>query len=172
MRKSRTQSHSTRKTNLHIELLAIDDLLSYSEDIQSTESPLHTKFAHQISNIMASQENQEHSAPTTHHQTREGFPHSARSRGTGNSKAGGRDKSRAGGRGNSKGYGSRGDRGKGGGGGRGGRGGFHKQKEVGRAEWAYVNLIVSSSPFGLINEAAFKVTDEHAIPSKLQSDKR
>lgn len=164
MRKSRTQSHSTRKTNLHIELLAIDDLLSYSEDIQSTESPPHTKFAHQISKIMASQENQEHSAPTTHHQTREGFPHSARSRGTGNAKAGGK--------GNSKGFGSRGDRGKGRGGGRGGRGGFHKQKEVGRAEWAYVNQIVSSSPFGLINKAAFKVTDEHAIPSKLQSDKR
>lgn len=83
---------------------------------------------------MASQESQEHSAPTTKHPNREEFPQSVHGRGTGKSRAGGRDNSRPGGRGSSRGRGGRGDRGNDRG--RGGRGRFQKQKEVGRAEWA------------------------------------
>ena len=110
---------------------------------------------------MASQENQEHSASTTNHQNGEGLSLSARGKLTGNS--------RVGGRGSSRGFGSRN---RGNGGGRGGRGGSHKQKEVGRAEWAYVDQTISSSPSGLINEVVLQVIDEHATMSKLQNDKR
>lgn len=105
---------------------------------------------------MASQDNQELSAPTTNHQNGEGTPHSARGKSTGKSMGGG------GGRGSSKGFGSRN---------RGNGGGRHKHKDVGRAEWAYVNPTISSSPSGLINQAVPQAIEEHAMTSKLQNDK-
>lgn len=111
---------------------------------------------------MASQENQGHSAPTTNHQNGEGpFPRSTLDRGTGSK--------RAGGRGSSRGGGGRGHRGSGAG--RGGRVGSNKKKEVGRAEWAYVNQTASSFSSGLINQAVNQLTDEHVTPSELQNDK-
>ena len=75
---------------------------------------------------MPSQENHEHSAPTTNHHNGEGSSHSARDIRTGNSMGGGRGR----GRGSSNGFGSRN---------RGNGGGRHKKKDIGRAEWAYVD---------------------------------
>lgn len=89
--------------------------------------------------------------------------------GTGKSRAGATENSRSGGRGrsNRRHQGHRGN-----GDGRGGRAGFKRKKEVGRAEWAYVHQTASLSQSGLINEAVFQVTDEHATRSEKQNDKR
>ena len=151
-------------------LAANDDSPSCAEDSKFHQVTISTSFAHRIFNTMASQENQGHSAPTTNHQNGEGlFPRSTHDRSTGNTRAGGREKSRSGGRGSSRGGGGQGHRGNGAG--RGGRGGFNKKKEVGRAEWAYVNQTASSFSSGLIIQAVIQLTDEHVTPSELQNDK-
>lgn len=131
-----------------------------------------TSFSHRTSTTMASQENREHSARSTTHQNGEGLPHFAHNRGTGNSRVGGRGNSRSGHRGGSGGRGRRGDQGhRGNGAGRGAWVGSNKKKEVGRAEWAYVNQ-TSSSLSGLIHEVVLHLTEEHATTSELRNDKK
>ena len=61
-------------------------------------------------------------------------------------------------------------RGRGNGAGKHHQGGFKRKKEVGRAEYGYVNQSLFSMPLALIDEAVNQSTEERATLSKLQND--
>lgn len=124
---------------------------------------------------MASHGHDEPSASTATHQNREEFSHSAEDGGTSKLRVRGKDDSKPRGDvGNSGGWGGRGDqryRGDRGNWGARGRDGPNKKKEVGRAEWSYVNETASSLPFELIYQAAMQLIEKHATASKPQNDR-
>ena len=179
-------------------VIAIDGSLSCTKDSRCIVSSVSQFNLHCSFTPMASQEGEKRHGPTTNQQNDDASPHSEHSthiRNSSevkkNSKYGGRGSWRSRTYGGPRGHrdneagrigqmasqgekeververnGHRGDRGNGTG--KGGQGAPKRKKDLGRAEWAYVNPQASSIALVLIDEAVSQLTEERAIMSNLQ----
>ena len=143
---------------IYIILWAIDGSLSFTNDCGYIVKSVSKNIIHRSSTTMASQEGPMSSASTTVQPHGDAYPHLEHGTDTFNSRTKCQKDSKHQGKGRGNGAAKH------------HQGGSKRKKEVGRAEYGYVNQSLSSMALALIHEAVNQAIEERATLSKLQND--